>query len=98
MHTPMFAPIVRCTKPCWLNIIGEIFDTVYPEGASETQHHLQITLVPAGRATIVELTFQIPGTFVLVDHSLSRVVKGAVGAVVVEGPEAPDVYGKLPGV
>jgi nitrite reductase (NO-forming) len=80
------------------HVIGEIFDTVYPEGASEAQHHLQATLVPAGGATTVELTFQVPGTYMLVDHSLSRVVKGAVGAVIVEGPEAPDTYGKLPGM
>jgi nitrite reductase (NO-forming) len=80
------------------HVIGEIFDTVYPEGASEARHHLQTTLVPAGGAAIVELTFQVPGTYTLVDHSLSRVVKGAVGSVVVEGPEAPDVYGGLPGM
>ena len=54
--------------------------------------------MPAGGATTVELTFQVPGTYVLVDHSLSRVVKGAVGAVIVEGPEALDTYGKLPGM
>jgi len=54
--------------------------------------------VPAGGATIVELTFQVPGTYLLVDHSLSRLVKGAVGALVVEGPDVADVYGKLPGM
>jgi Sodium:neurotransmitter symporter family len=77
---------------------GEIFDTVYPESASEAQHHLQTTLAPAGGAAIVELTFQAPGTYVLVAHSLSRVIKGAVGSVVVEGHEATEVYGKLPGM
>jgi hypothetical protein len=80
------------------HVLGEIFDTVYPEGASEAQHHLQTTLAPAGGAAIVELTFQVPGTYVLVAHSLSRVIKGAVGSVVVEGHEAPEVYGKLPGM
>jgi nitrite reductase (NO-forming) len=40
----------------------------------------------------------IPGASMLVDRSLSRVVKGAVGAVIVEGPEAPYVYRKLPGM
>jgi nitrite reductase (NO-forming) len=79
-------------------VIGGIFDTLYPEGASEAQHHVQTTLVPAGGATVVELTFQVPGTYMLVDHSLSRVMKGAVGAVVVEGAEAPEVYGKVPGM
>ncbi|MBI3325093.1 MAG: nitrite reductase, copper-containing [Nitrospinae bacterium] len=67
-----------------LHMIGEIFDTVHPQGASEAQHNLQTTLVPAGGATIVELTVQVPGTYLLVDHSLSRLVRGAVGALVVE--------------
>ncbi len=80
------------------HMIGEIFDTVYPEGASEAQHHLQTTLVPSGGAATLELTFQVPGTYMLVHHSSSRVVKGAVGAMVVEGSEAPDIYGKLPGM
>jgi len=78
------------------HIIGEIFDAVHPEGASETQHHVQTTLVPAGGATIVELTVDVPGTYLLVDHSLSRLVRGAVGALEVEGPEAPEIYQKLP--
>jgi nitrite reductase (NO-forming) len=77
-------------------VIGGIFDTLYPEGASEAQHHVQTTLVPAGEATMAELTFQVPSTYMLVDHSLIRVMKGTVGALVVEGPEAPEVYGKVP--
>ena len=36
--------------------------------------------------TIVELRVQAPGTYLLVDHSLGRVVRGAVGALEVEGP------------
>jgi nitrite reductase (NO-forming) len=80
------------------HVIGEIFDTLYPEGASEARHDVQTTLVPAGGATVVELTFQVHGTYMLVGHSLSRVMKGAVGAVVVEGAEAPEVYGKVPGM
>jgi nitrite reductase (NO-forming) len=47
---------------------------------------------------MVQLTFQVPGTYMLVDHSLSRVAKGAVGALIVEGPEAPEIYGKVPGL
>lgn len=81
-----------------LHMIGEIFDTVHPEGAAEALHHVQTTLVPAGGATIVEVTFQVPGTYLLVDHSLSRLVRGAVGEVVVEGPDAAEIYGKVPGM
>ncbi|MBI3330324.1 MAG: nitrite reductase, copper-containing, partial [Nitrospinae bacterium] len=78
------------------HVIGEIFDAVYPEGASEAHHHVQTTLVPAGGATMVEVTVEVPGTYLLVDHSLSRLVRGAVGVLEVEGPEAPEIYQKLP--
>ncbi|HXH12426.1 MAG TPA: copper-containing nitrite reductase [Alphaproteobacteria bacterium] len=81
-----------------LHMIGEIFDTVHPEGAAEALHHVQTTLVPAGGATIVEVTFQVPGTYLLVDHSLSRLVRGAVGELVVEGADAAEIYGKVPGM
>lgn len=30
------------------HIIGEVFDTVHPEGATEAKHNVQTTLVPAG--------------------------------------------------
>jgi len=79
-------------------VIGEIFDAIHPEGASEALRHVQPTLVPAGGATIVELTLQVPGTYLLVDHSLSRLVKGAVGELVVEGADAAEIYGKSPGM
>jgi nitrite reductase (NO-forming) len=78
------------------HVIGAVFDTVYPEGAAEAQHHVQTTLVPAGGATIVELTPEVPGTYLLVDHSLSRLMRGAVGALEVEGAEAPEIYAPAP--
>jgi nitrite reductase (NO-forming) len=78
------------------HVIGGIFNIIHPEGASED--NIQTALVPAGGATMVQLTFQVPGTYMLVDHSLSRVAKGAVGALIVEGPEAPEIYGKVPGL
>jgi nitrite reductase (NO-forming) len=75
------------------HVIGEIFDTVYPEGAtSPTQHNVQTTLVPAGGATIVDFALEYPGTYILVDHSLGRMTKGAVGMLDVEGPANADVF------
>jgi nitrite reductase (NO-forming) len=75
------------------HVIGEIFDEVYPEGATgPTQKNVQTTLVPAGGATIVEFTADYPGTYVLVDHSLGRMTKGAVGMLEVEGPANAEVY------
>jgi nitrite reductase (NO-forming) len=74
------------------HVIGEIFDKVHPEGAAETLSNVQSTLVPAGGATIVEFKAQVPGTYILVDHSLGRLQKGAAGYLEVEGPANPDVF------
>jgi hypothetical protein len=67
------------------HVIGEIFDKVHPEGASETLSNVQSTLVPAGGATMVEFKTEVPGTYILVDHSLGRLQKGAAGFLDVEG-------------
>lgn len=78
------------------HVIGEIFDEVYPEGATgSNQRNVQTTLVPAGGATIVEFTVDYPGTYILVDHSLGRMTKGAVGMLEVEGPANPEIYDVL---
>jgi nitrite reductase (NO-forming) len=75
------------------HVIGEIFDNVYPEGATSPVHHnVQTTLVPAGGATVAEFTVDYPGTYILVDHSLGRMTKGAVGMLEVEGPADPGVF------
>jgi len=71
------------------HVIGEIFDLVYPEGGTvAAQKNVQTTLVPAGGSAIVDFKVQVPGTFILVDHSLSRAFnKGALGMLKVSGPE-----------
>lgn len=76
------------------HIIGEIFDTVYPEGGlSLPNHNVQTTLVPSGGAVAVEFQVDVPGTFILVDHSLTRAFnKGALGMLKVTGPENRIVY------
>ena len=75
------------------HVIGEIFDRIYPEGGSIAQKNVQTTLVPAGGSTIVEFKVEVPGTFILVDHSLSRAFnKGALGMLKVAGPENLLVY------
>lgn len=74
------------------HVIGEIFDRVYPEGASEPLQNVQTTLVPAGGATIVEFKLEVPGTYVLVDHSLGRLEKGGAAHLIVEGPPNPTVF------
>ena len=70
------------------HVIGEIFDTVYQEGGTiPSQHNVQTTMIPAGGSAIVEFKVDVPGTFILVDHSLFRAFnKGALGMLKVEGP------------
>jgi nitrite reductase (NO-forming) len=75
------------------HLIGEIFDKVYAEGASEAQTNVQTTLIPSGGAAIVEFTLEVPGAYTLVDHALSRAIdKGAVAQIVVEGDANPEVF------
>jgi nitrite reductase (NO-forming) len=76
------------------HVIGEIFDRVYPEGSftSAPETDVQTTLVPAGGATVVEFTVQVPGDYVLVDHSLGRLEKGAAGILHVDGPADPTIF------
>lgn len=76
------------------HIIGEIFDKVYPEaGLSLPNANVQTTLVPSGGACAVEFKVDVPGTFVLVDHSLTRAFnKGALGMLKVTGPEDRVIY------
>ncbi len=76
------------------HIIGEIFDKVYPEaGLHLPNTNVQTTLVPSGGATVVEFKVEVPGTFILVDHSLTRAFnKGALGMLKVSGPENRVIY------
>ncbi len=74
-------------KASSLHLIGEIFDKVYLEGGigGIVNKNIQTTLVPAAGSTIVEFKVNWPGSYVLVDHSIFRVAKGAIGHLVVEG-------------
>jgi nitrite reductase (NO-forming) len=76
------------------HVIGEIFDRVFPEaGTKLVQENVQTTLVPSGGATMIEFKVDVPGTYVLVDHSLSRAFnKGALGMLKVSGPEDRVIY------
>jgi nitrite reductase (NO-forming) len=74
------------------HVIGEIFDRVFVEGGSLMNENVQTTLVPAGGAVMVEFTVQVPGNYLLVDHSLGRLNKGALGYLVVEGADNPAIF------
>ena len=75
------------------HVIGEIFDSVYQEGGAQVSHNIQTTMIPAGGATIVDFKVEIPGTYILVDHSLFRAFnKGAIAMLKVEGAANQIVY------
>ena len=77
------------------HVIGEIFDKVYVEGGKLVNENVQSTLIPAGGAAIIEFKVDIPGSFTIVDHSIFRAFnKGALGQLVVEGEDHPEVMTK----
>ena len=75
------------------HVIGEIFDVVRVEGGDLINTNVQTTLIPAGGAAIVEFRVDVPGTFILVDHSIFRAFnKGALGMLNVQGEENEKIY------
>ena len=75
------------------HVIGEIFDRVQQEGGTHPQENVQTTLVPAGGAVTVEFHTEVPGSYVLVDHSIFRAFnKGALAILKVDGPQDKSIY------
>jgi FtsP/CotA-like multicopper oxidase with cupredoxin domain len=76
------------------HIGGEIFDRVYLEGAVNgiINKNVQTTLVPSGGAVIVEFTIDVPGDYLLVDHSIFRIDKGAIGMITAVGDSRPKIF------
>ncbi len=76
------------------HIVGMPFDRVYREGdlVSPPGRYIQTSLVPAGGAVVVEVTAQVPGIYTILDHSMFRTEKGAIGQLIVEGPPKPELY------
>ena len=78
------------------HVIGEIFDRVWFEGGTQFQENVQTTLIPSGGAVIAEFHTVVPGSFVMVDHSIFRAFnKGALAILKVERTrEQTRVFGK----
>jgi nitrite reductase (NO-forming) len=76
------------------HLIGEIFDSVYREGdlVSAPAKSVQTTLVPAGGAVVVEFKAEYPGKYILVDHALARLDRGAWGVLTVGGHADPTIF------
>ena len=80
------------------HVIGVVFDRVYREGSlSDPGHNIQTTLIPSGAASTVEFKVQVPGDYTMVDHSIFRINKGAMGQLHVEGAEQPSILKKISG-
>ncbi|MEO5559719.1 MAG: copper-containing nitrite reductase [Dokdonella sp.] len=75
------------------HVIGEIFDKVQQEGGTHPQENVQTTLIPSGGAVTVEFHTEVPGSYVVVDHSIFRAFnKGALAILKVDGPENKSIY------
>ena len=76
------------------HVVGEVFDNVYTEaGTALVNHNVQTTLVPAGGAAVTEFRADVPGTLILVDHSIFRATeKGALGMIEVTGERVAEIF------
>jgi nitrite reductase (NO-forming) len=75
------------------HVIGAIFDQVRFEGGTNVQKNVQTTLIPAGGAAIATFKAQVPGSYVMVDHSIFRAFnKGALAILKIEGKEDKKIY------
>ncbi len=75
------------------HVIGEIFDKVWYEGGTHYQENVQTTLIPSGGAMMAEFRVEVPGSYVIVDHSIFRAFnKGALAILKVDGPEDKSIY------
>ena len=81
-------------KTSSFHVIGEILDKVYNYGSvtSPPATDVQTVTVAPGGATIADVTFDVPGRFLLVDHALSRLERGLVGQIAVEGAPDPAIF------
>jgi nitrite reductase (NO-forming) len=80
-----------------LHISGEIFDRVALEGMplgdqSRWMTNVPGASIPVGGTAIAELRAEVPGRYRLTDSGLGHAQKGAIGELIIEGPENPAVF------
>lgn len=88
---------MRCSRAICtssFHVIGEIMDKVYTHGSltSPASLDVQTVTVAPGGATVAEVTFDVPGRYLLVDHALSRLERGLVAMIEVEGPADTAIF------
>jgi nitrite reductase (NO-forming) len=59
--------------------IATIFDKVYKGHHQDFVRNEETVYVPPGSAAVFELSTPVPGKYLIVDHALFRVPKGAAG-------------------
>lgn len=74
------------------HIIGEVFDKVFTGDPETFIASEEVWYVPPGSMAAFEFTLDVPGEYVLVDHALYRVTKGASGILNVAGEHDPSIY------
>ena len=75
------------------HVIGEIFDKVWFEGGTRFQENVQTTLIPSGGAAMMDFRLEVPGSYVLVDHSIFRAFnKGALAILKADGADNKAIY------
>ena len=78
------------------HIIGEIFDKVYSGSPDTFIANEETWYVPPGSVSIFEFSLDVPGNYLLVDHALYRVGKGAAGLLKVSGSHDDSIYSPPP--
>ena len=81
-------------KTSSFHVIGEIFDKAYNLASltAEPLTDVQTITVPPGGAAAVDFKVEVPGTYMLVDHALSRAARGLIGQLVVDGEAQPEIF------
>jgi nitrite reductase (NO-forming) len=74
------------------HVIGEVFDKVYTGSPSTYVADEETWYVPPGSAAIFEFKIDVPGRYVLVDHAIFRIAKGALGFITATGPQKPEIF------
>lgn len=74
------------------HIIGEIFDKVFSGSPDTFVKNEETWYVPPGSLSTFEFKLNEPGQYLLVDHALWRVAKGAAGILMVDGAWDNNVY------
>ncbi|MDZ4865644.1 MAG: hypothetical protein SGJ01_19700 [Gemmatimonadota bacterium] len=78
------------------HVIGEVLDKVYAGSPTTYTANEETWYTPPGSAAIFEFKLNEPGNYLLVDHALWRVAKGAAGVLAVEGNADTMIYRPTP--